>query len=1117
MQLKALFDQAPTGSPWLPAHRSKVPATALCATPVKRLVTKQMLYVMKLTILLLTVAFLQVSAKGTAQTITFSGKQAPLEKAFIAIKKQTGYVVFYDYKLIESLKPVNVQAINLPLEAFLQQILKGQPLDYSIEGKTIIISPEASTTPAANPSALATATVIERQEITGTITDANNTPLPGISVTIKGTNIGTTTDGNGRYSLQANPGQILVFSSIGFQSQEVKLGTTTSINIQLTPASNELDESVVIGYGTTIRRSSTGSVSSVKSRDIASQPVMDPLAALQGRVPGFFVSSSNGLPGSSFKVMLRGQNSISGGNEPLYIIDGVPFYSEPLNQFTSANGKQSPLAAINPSDIESISVLKDADATAIYGSRGANGVILITTKKGKAGTTRFNFNAYTGASKVVNTLDMLSTSEYIQLRKEAYANDGLTYNAGNAPDLTTWDQNKTTDWQDYMMGHSASVSEAQGSVSGGNQQTRFLLSGTYRRETTVMPNDLAYKRGAVHLNVDHTGLDGKFNISASVNYSSAKDNSIASDLTSFYNLAPNYPLYDADGKYYWFLTEQNPAAYLLRRSNNRTNNLVANSIIRYTILPGLDAKVNLGYTRTTMDQTQVYPNLSLNPTAATGSFTYFGNASASSYVIEPQVDYKRTIADGTLSVMAGATWQESLREGEGFTAENFSSDALLEDIKSAGKLTARPTTYNFYRYTSVFGRVNYNWDERYILNATFRRDGSTRFGPGNRFGNFGAVGAAWVFTNESFFPATEVISFGKLRGSYGTTGNDIIGDYQYLNSWASTSYPYDGMPGLSVSRLPNADYHWEENRKLEAALELGFFKNRILLNTNFYRNISTNQLVDYALSPQTGFESYTANLPATVLNAGIEIELTTTNIQHKDFRWKSSFNMTLNKNKLKEFPGFESSTYANTYVIGKSLTIVKGYQFTGVDPQTGKATFLNIDNNPAISENDDYVVLGKTMPDFYGGFQNSFSYKGFELDFLFQFVKQEGPGINYGYLSTLYGALKNKDVSANDRWQKPGDIAGVPKATTISGNVLYDQYRLSSAVWGDASYIRLKNVALRYDLSKFVKRYKLNNLSVYVLGQNLLTITHYDGLDPETQGLVMPPLKTITAGVQFTF
>ncbi|WP_315823167.1 SusC/RagA family TonB-linked outer membrane protein [Paraflavitalea speifideaquila] len=329
----------------------------------------------------MTIAFLQVSAAGVAQTISFSDKQAPLEKAFTAIKKQTGYVVFYDYKLVEGLRPITVHAVNQPLETFLQTILKGQPLDYSIEGKTIIISPAAANkTVASTPFAT---DAPDRQEISGTVTDADNNPLPGVSVTIKGTHTGTSTDANGKFSIQVTPGQVLLFSSVGYQSIEIKAGSSNTLQVQLKPASNELNESVVIGYGTAIRRSNTGSVSSVKSRDIASQPVMDPLAALQGRVPGFFVSSSNGLPGSSFKVMLRGQNSIAGGNEPLYIIDGVPYNTESLNQFTSANGNQSPLAAINPSDIESITVLKDADATAIYGSRGANGVILITTKKAK--------------------------------------------------------------------------------------------------------------------------------------------------------------------------------------------------------------------------------------------------------------------------------------------------------------------------------------------------------------------------------------------------------------------------------------------------------------------------------------------------------------------------------------------------------------------------------------------------------------------------------------------------------------------------------------------------------------------------------------------------------------
>ncbi|WP_276482776.1 TonB-dependent receptor [Paraflavitalea pollutisoli] len=1100
MELKALFDQG----------------------PVRRifnhpLVHPQKLLVMKLTMLLLTVAMLQVSAKGVSQTVTFTAKNAPIERAFTAIKKQTGYVVFYDYKLVEGLQPINVQAINLPLTSFLAEILKGRSLDFAIEGKTIIISREtAAKTTQQTVTAMAAPLP---QTVNGTVTDDTGTPLPGVSITLKGTTNGTSTDAQGRFTLQAEPGQVLVISAVSFETQEVKVGTTNQLNIQLKPGSNSLDESVVIGYGTAIRRSNTGSVSTVRSRDIAAQPVTDPLAALQGRVPGFFVSSSNGLPGSSFKVMLRGVNSISGGNEPLYIIDGVPYFSEPLNEFTTANGNQSPLASINPADIDRIDVLKDADATAIYGSRGANGVILITTKKGKAGTTRFNFNAYSGGSQVVNKLKMLSTPEYIKMRKEAYANDGVAYNETNAPDLTVWDQNKTTDWVDYLMGGTSSVTDVQGSVSGGNAQTRFLLSGAFRRETTVYPNDLAWKRGGVHLNVDHTSLDGKFNIAASVNYSNTSDKTMASDLATMHNLAPNYPLYDANGKYYWFQNEQNPAAYELRRSHNRTNNLVASSNIRYTILKGLDAKLNLGYTNTTLDQLQVFPDATFNPVTTAGSMTYFGNASNRSYSVEPQVDYQLVIGQGKLSAMAGATWQEFLREGESLIGEKFPSDALLEDQKSAGSLRPRTSTYRFYRYNSFFGRLNYNWDETYILNATFRRDGSTRFGPGNRFGNFGAVGAAWVFTNEKFIPANNFLSFGKLRASYGTTGNDLIGDYAYLDTWSPVNFNYDGILGLNVTRQANDYYRWEENRKLEAGLELGFAKNRVLLNANFYRNISGNQLVDFPLSPQTGFSSYVTNLPAKVLNSGIEIDLTSTNIQNKDFRWKSSFNITFNKNELLEFPELETTGYKELYQVGKSLTIVRGYQSAGVDQQTGKAIFVDVDGNPsALSEYSDYVILGKTMPDFYGGFQNSISYKGFELDFLFQFVQQEGPSINYGYLSTAYGIIRNKDEkSGMKRWQKPGDLVPVPRATTTAGNVLYDQYRLSSAVWGDASYIRLKNVSLRYDLSKYVKRYKISNLSVYITGQNLLTITNYEGFDPETQGLVMPPLRTLTAGLQFSF
>lgn len=1064
---------------------------------------------MRLTLLLITVACLKVTAGTYAQSVSVSLKKAPLEEVFSTVKQQTGFLFFYDRDMLNDTKPVTIQANNLALQEFLAAVFKDQPLDYAIKNKTIFI--KRKPTPSANT------VVVAPVPVNGIVKSADGEALIGVSIRVKGTSIGTVTNTEGKFSLNAEAGQVLVISYVGFETQEI--AASPSLNILLKPSSSSLDETVVIGYGTAIRRTNTGSVSSVKAKDLASQPVMDPLAALQGRIPGLSVMSSNGLPGSSFKVMLRGQNSISGGNEPLYIIDGVPFYSEPLNlsTFKSANGNQSPLAALNIADIERIDVLKDADATAIYGSRGANGVILITTKKGKAGKTQFNFNAFTGGSKVTNRIDMLNTEQFVQLRKEAFKNDGKVPDETTAPDLTLWSQTQTTDWQKRLAGNTAEQLQVQGSVSGGNENTRYLLSGTYRKDGTVLPNDNAFKRGSVHLNIDHSSDDKKFNISASVNYSGIKDNSLASDLTTFFDMAPNYPAFNPDGSYYWFKDEQNPEAYLLRRSDTRTTNLIANSVIRYNIIKGLDISLNLGYNKSDMDQKQIYPAKVFNPLTSSGSFSYFGNSSIEGYIVEPQLNYTTQIDKGKLQLLAGGTFQEKLSQGQSFLAENYSSDALLEDIKSAGKLTARPSLYQFYRYNSVFGRATYNWDERYVLNATFRRDGSTRFGPGKRFGNFGSVGAAWIFSNESFIPESSVLSFGKLRASYGTTGNDLIGEYKYLDSWLSTSYPYDNVAGLSPSRLANPDYRWEENRKMEAGLELGFIKDRILLTSNYYRNISTNQLVDFQLSPQVGFSSLTANFPAKVLNAGWEFELNTVNVDKRSFSWKSSFNLTFNKNELMAYPDFESSAYTYDFAIGKSLTIVKGYQFTGVDPQTGKATFLDIDKNGTIAENDDEVIMGKTMPDFYGGLQNTFVFKGFELDFLFQFVKQEGRLLNYGRLSGIYGGLRNKDLSALNRWQTPGDIKTIPKAVLTSGNSSFDLYRESTAVWGDASFIRLKNISLRYDLSRFTKGWKLDKVSVFALAQNLFTITSYDGFDPETQGYVMPPMKTITAGLNVAF
>ncbi len=1087
---------------------------------------------MKCTMLMILLGCLQLQAKVSAQQVSLQEKNADIVEVFKKIRKQTNYLFVYDLQMIKAAKKVSIDLKNVPLAQALDQCFHDQPFTYTIVDQTIIVKARPDPGPGPLPEAPANITV------SGSVTDEQGNPLAGVSISVKGTAKAVQTGPDGHFQIKdLPPNSVLIFTYVGYSKQELNLNGRTSLDVQLKQANNALDEMVIVAYGKTSKRLNTGSVASITSATIANQPVTDALAALQGRVPGLVVTSTSGQPGSSYQVRIRGENSMKSGNEPLYIIDGVPFTSAPLNQFNGAGGSQSPLASISPNDIERIDILKDADATAIYGSRAANGVVLITTKKGKTGSTKLNMNVFTGISKVSNMIDMLNTDQYLALRKEAFANDNKTPDATNAPDLLLWDQKQSTNWQKFLIGHTAKLTEAQVSVSGGNTQTRFLLSSTYHHETTVMGGDLGYKRGAVLLNADHTSKDGKFNIAASVNFTSDKNNSIPTDVTQYFNLAPNYPLYDSTGKLYWFGNEQNPLAYLKRTYETKTSNLLSNVVLRYTILPGLQAKVSLGYTQMRMRQVLTLPQEAFNPVNFSGSQGQYGSSDLNSYIIEPQLEYNTDLSKGKLQVLAGTSWQEDITEGNYLLGTDYPSDALLKNMQAAKSLVSRNYNYAKYHYNSVFGRVTYNWDQKYILNGTFRRDGSSRFGPGKRFGNFGAVGAAWLFTNEKFVANNvRFLSFGKLRASYGTSGNDQIGDYQYLDTWSPTSFPYS-TTALSVTRVYNPNYNWEVNKKAEVALELGFLKDRILFTTSYYNNRSGNQLVGITLSPQSGFSSYIGNLPALVENAGWEFELNTINVKNKDWNWTSSLNITVPTNKLLRYPGLDKSADANSYIIGKSIRLVRGFQFLGIDPATGLGKYLDKNNDGSISDPLDFVMLGDLLPAWYGGFQNELSYGPFQLSLFFQYVSQEGPMIDYGPMSAGYGTMKNKDLSALQRWTKNGDNTGIPRASTTSTNAAYldfrNNYRYSSAEWGDASFLRLKNVSLRYDLSRYTKRWKIQGCSIYVQAQNLFTITPYTGLDPEVKGFdrnyvspvnpfgsVRPPatpvLKTFTAGIRLS-
>jgi len=633
--------------------------------------------------------------------------------------------------------------------------------------------------------------------VNGKVVDEKDEPLVGVSVRVKNGNQAVSTNAKGNFAIGiAGPNTIIEFSYIGYSTQNMTVNTAEIVTVKMKPDPAKLDEVLVIGYGTTTRRTTTGSQSGITAQEIEKQPVTNLLQTLQARMPGVSVVQSNGLPGAGMNVQIRGANSIGKANRPLYIVDGVPFLSEQINLaaspsgttgLPSAEGQTSPLNIINPADIESIEVLKDADATAIYGSRAANGVVLITTKRGKSGKTKFGVNASSGASVVPRFVEMLGIDQYLALRKKGFVNATTTPaapSATTAPDLLVWDQTTYTDWLREILGGTARTNDVSANVSGGDSRTNFYISGTYHKEGNVFPGDQSYQRGGFNVNLNHSSLDQKFNMGFSAIYSTDKNDISTTDLATFaYNLPPNYPLYKADGSLYWVSGLNNPLGFLYQTNDNRSSNLSSNLNLKYNLLDGLDVKTSFGYSKTDMKQMTIRPLSSLNtafsvPTSGSASYAY---TYTNTYILEPQITYNRKVWKGSLNVLAGGTYQYRKSEQPYYSsATGFPSDDFLRNLSSATTISTSASS-NEFKYASLFGRVNYNVENKYIVNANFRRDGSSRFGPNKKFGNFGSIGAAWIFTEEDFLKEkTNWFSFGKLRGSYGTVGSDDIGDYAYL-------------------------------------------------------------------------------------------------------------------------------------------------------------------------------------------------------------------------------------------------------------------------------------------------------------------------------------------------
>lgn len=955
--------------------------------------------------------------------------------------------------------------------------------------------------------------------VTGRTSDASGA-LAGVTIQVKDKAQGTLSDELGNYSLTVLPTDTLVFSFVGYKTVEVAVGNLSVFNVVLQEDTAQLREVIVnAGYYNVKEKERTGSIVHVSADAIEKQPVTNVLAALQGRMAGVDIRQDSGLPGGAFSIRIRGQNSLrADGNEPLYIINGVPYSSETTGS-TSTSGFSpsltSPLNSINPSDIESIEVLKDADATAIYGSRGANGVVLITTKKGKAGTMSFTLNSSTSFGTVTRLPKLMNTEQYLAMREQAYANDGVTTFPATAYDVNgTWDRDRYTDWQKEFIGGTATINNVQATVAGGSTQTQYLLSGTYRDETTVFPGDFTYKKGAAHFSMNHKSLDEKFNLNFSGTYSVQNNKQPPVNLTAVSRtLAPNAPaIYDEEGNLNWEnSTWDNPLAPLQSRFRSRTKDLVVNTLLSYTLFKNTTLKSSFGYTDLTNKETNAQPSTIYNPAYGVGSeisSLYTNLTTRNSWIAEPQLHWKGTMGKSKFEALAGTTFQQQKTSRLYVNGFGFASNSLLEDLASATLKTVPLSDETVYTYQAFFARLNYTWDDRYIVNLTGRRDGSSRFGPGKQFATFGAVGAAWLFSKEDFLVGNKVLSFGKLRASFGTTGNDQIGDYQYLDTYSSSGVNYQGTNGLKPIRLYNPAFGWEQSEKMEVALETGFINDRLFLTGAYYRNRSSNQLVGIPLPGTTGFASLNGNLDATVENSGLEFTLRTLNFKRKHFEWLTSFNLSVNRNRLLSYPGLETSTYANLYVVGEPTTIIKLYHYTGMNATTGAYEFEDVNGDGVINAAGDRKTVGDLTPKYFGGFQNQFTYKQLQLDFLFQFVKQQ----TFTSLSGVPGIAVNQLASVLDDANLQPFTAGSNSALTTA----YSRYVLSDGAIRDASYIRLKNISLTYTLP--LPSSTTIGCQLYAQGQNLLTFTKFKEGDPETKVTnILPPLKVFTVGMKLTF
>jgi len=951
------------------------------------------------------------------------------------------------------------------------------------------------------------------QVITGTVN------LPGASILEKGKTNATRSDSAGHFKINiTNPNATLIFSYVGYKTKEVKVNGQSKINVELELSASSVQEVVVVGYGTQQRKDITGSISTISASKIKNQPAVSVDQLLQGRAAGVDVSQASGAPGGRLNIRIRGASSLNAGNEPLFVIDDVPVYNSSKDPsgtsygtFTATNA----LASLNPNDIESIQVLKDASATAIYGSRGSNGVIIITTKRGSGNRIQVDYNGYYGVQTVANKLKLMNGEQHA-----AYLNDWAISRNLPIPFAKPDSIGKGTDWQDELF-RPAMIQNHQVSLSSGKGNLKYFVSGNYYNQDGIVINS-NMKRYSFRVNAD-AKLNDKVKVTQSLSYSrtinrsvpvtGAGSGNVRSVGEKIYETSPTIPVFDENGDYtdYWYnaAKAESPIASLLSVKNKlEGDNFLGNVALEYKPIENLTFKSLLGINLTNRSNQEYYPKATTYIGGLLGGLGMIGERKVTNILNENTVRYAKIFKEKhNLDLLGGFTWQKEQDFSATTEPSGFADDRLgLNSIGSATGATIIGSNLTEWSMASFIARVNYQYDNKYLLTASFRADGSSKFGADNKWGYFPSVALGYRLSEEPFMKDLKFLSDLKLRGSYGLTGNQEIGSYQSLATLSTANfYIFDNklMPAGRHTRLENGELKWEKTGQWDIGLDAAFFNNRLRLTADYYKKDTRNLLFTIDLQAYSGYSSALYNTGG-LQNKGFEISLGGDIFTGGDFTWTADMNLGHNKSKITSLGRATSTTLFVGYPPGNFL----GYVYEGVfhtqaeiDAQTvqtnvkpGDARYKDVTGDGFLNA-DDRIVMGNSLPEYTYGINNVFGYRNFSLTVFLQGAagadRTEGTGL------TDPSGTGNKSLNLLNRWTPSNPNSNIPRAGY--SNILTSTYQLM-----DASYLKIRNVQLSYTFR--------SGSSVYLSGQNLLTKTDYIGYDPDGGG-GYPTATTLMFGV----